>query len=61
LKYALYIDRNVTDGANQYVHPSHADADCVARSKLPAIIAAVIPHIYLKLSSCKWTNSEQLK
>jgi len=33
----------------------------VARSKLPAIMATVIQLIYLKLSSCKRTTSEQLK
>jgi len=33
----------------------------VARSKLPAIMATVIQFIYLKLSSCKRTSSEQLK
>jgi len=33
----------------------------VARAKLPAIMATVIQLIYLKLSSCKRTSSEQLK
>jgi len=33
----------------------------VAQSKLPAIIATVIQLLYLKLSSCKRTSSEQLK
>jgi len=33
----------------------------VARSKLPAIMATVIQLIYLKLSSCKRSSSEQLK
>jgi len=33
----------------------------VTRSKLPAIMATVIPLCYLKLSSCKRTSSEQLK
>jgi len=58
--------------ASQYPHPSDADFMCkirrsgcgyrfVARSKLPAIMATVIQLIYLKLSSCKRTSSEQLK
>ena len=33
----------------------------VMRSKLPATIVTVIQLSYLKLSSCKWTSSEQLK
>jgi len=33
----------------------------VARSKLPAITATAIQLRYLKLNSCKWTSSEQLK
>jgi len=33
----------------------------VARSQLPAIMDTVIQLIYLKLSSCKRTSSEQLK
>jgi len=33
----------------------------IARSKLPASMATVIQLIYLKLSSCKRTSSEQLK
>jgi len=48
------------DGASQILHPSNvvADADFVERSKLPAITATVIQLSYLKLNSCKQTNSE---
>jgi len=61
--------RDVTEPANIRIHwmqiscAKSVGCGCgfVARSKLPAIIATVIHHSYLKLSSCISTSSEQLK
>jgi len=64
-----HLTRDVTEPANngiRWMRISCAKSiGCgggfVARSKLPAIRAAVIELCYLKLSSCKRTSSEQLK
>jgi len=63
------FSRDVTEPAN--IHICRMRISCaksvgfgcgfVVRSKLPAIMATVIQLIYLKLSSCKRTSSEQLK
>ena len=58
-------DSDVTEPANICIRAKFVGFGCgygfVVRSKLPAIMATVIQFIYLKLSSCKRTSSEQLK
>jgi len=57
--------RDVTEPANIRIRAKSVGFGCrcgfITRSKLPAIMATVIQLIYLKLSSCKRTSSEQLK
>jgi len=67
--HQLLHDRDVMEPANIRIRQMQISCaksvrcGCgfVTRSKLPAITATVIPLIYLKLSSCKQTSSEQLK
>jgi len=63
----VIISRDVTEPANIRIRRMRISCaksvrfGFIARSKLPAIIATVVQLIYLKLSSCKRTSSEQLK
>jgi len=62
--------RDVTEPANMHIHRMRISCaksvgfrcryGFVAQSKLSAIMATVVQLIYLKLSSCKRTSSEQL-